>query len=424
MPPNRTPPEFSGHASRQARFERDNRSPGELSRLYERLSDLLASNSVVTSGELETRLKQSGIEIGQPRFADLAPLFADTDTILSADLLASHLNPDAYSLLESALNGTLVIRDFSRFRNRISDLFQYSREFTRGEVANYIPELARSDPEAFALSMCSIDGQQFDLGQSNTAFSLQSAMKPLNYALAVELYGDSYVHRYVGREPSGRRFNELALNVDNLPHNPMINAGAIMCSALLHPSRTPEDRFKLVRRFWGSAMGMKQCGFDQSVYESELHSAERNYALADLMVRKNAFPHGVSIDESLALYFKSCAITMDSNHLAVVAATLANGGVCPLTGHRVIAGKTVKNTLSLMLSCGMYDYSGEYAFSVGLPAKSGVSGALMIVVPGVCGFALWSPPLDRLGNSVRGVEFSKQLVESFPFHVFASVAAS
>ena len=110
--------------------------------------------------------------------------------------------------------------------------------------------------------------------------------------------------------------------------------------------------------------------------------------------------------------------------MAVVAATLANGGVCPTTGHRVIDSRIVRNTLSLMLSCGMYDYSGEYAFTVGLPAKSGVSGGLMIVVPGIGGFGLWSPPLDRQGNPVRGIEVSRLLVESFPFHLFAGVTGS
>ena len=122
---------------------------------------------------------------------------------------------------------------------------------------------------------------------------------------------------------------------------------------------------------------------------------------------------------ALDLYFRSCAISLDCRALSVVAATLANGGVCPLTGHRIAEPAVIRNTLSLMLTCGMYDFSGEFAFVVGLPAKSGVSGGLMLIVPGVCGIGLWSPPLDPLGNTVRGLEFARRLVEAFPFHIFA-----
>jgi glutaminase len=139
------------------------------------------------------------------------------------------------------------------------------------------------------------------------------------------------------------------------------------------------------------------------------------------MREKGAFEPEVSLKSTLDLYFQCCSLTLDTDGMALIAGALANGGVCTLTGKRIFQGDTVKNCLSLMASCGMYDFSGEFAFTVGLPAKSGVSGCIMIVVPGVCGFAVWSPRLDPLGNSVRGVEFAKRLTDAFSFHVFSDL---
>jgi glutaminase len=156
---------------------------------------------------------------------------------------------------------------------------------------------------------------------------------------------------------------------------------------------------------------------------SERRTADRNFALGYFMREHGSFPEGTDLVETLEFYFQCCSIEVDARSLSVVAASLANGGVNPLTGDRVFSADTVRKCLSLMSSCGMYDYSGEFAFTIGLPAKSGVSGGLMIVVPGVMGICVWSPRLDALGNSVRGVAFCKELVGRFNFHVYDSFAA-
>ena len=231
------------------------------------------------------------------------------------------------------------------------------------------------------------------------------------------------VHNFVGREPSGKTFNEITLNSKGLPHNPMINAGAIMCCSLIKQNSDPADRFDYVLERWRDAAGGMRVGFNNAVYLSERQTADRNFALGYFMREKNAFPEKVDLLETLEFYFQCCSIELTASSLAAVASTLANGGMCPLTGRQVFQPDYVKHCLSLMSSCGMYDFSGEFAFSVGLPAKSGISGVVMVVIPNVMGLSIWSPRLDNLGNSVRGVEFCKRLVDNFRFHTFDSMNA-
>jgi len=412
---------FSGFSGRRARFEHDRPDAATARQLVARLLRRARTEGLTNTGELRQRLLQTGIDLDMPRLAD-ARSFLDSGATLDAATIEAGLTPDTSRFLLQILDGDLAIRNFPVFENRIANIYAHAQGATGGSVADYIPELAKQDPNAFGLAVCSIDGQRLALGEAETPFCLQSVVKPLNYALALGLNGERYVHEHVGREPSGVGFNELTLNRDNRPHNPMINSGAIMCSAMIRPGRPVDERFDMLMRFWNSAIGNQACSFDEAVYMSERKTAKRNFDLAELMQSHGVFPEGSIVERALDLYFRSCAISMDCRALSVAAATLANGGVCPLTGHRIAEPAAIRNTLSLMLTCGMYDFSGEFAFAVGLPAKSGVSGGLMLVVPGVCGIGLWSPPLDRLGNTVRGLEFSRRLVEAFPFHIFAGTA--
>jgi glutaminase len=234
--------------------------------------------------------------------------------------------------------------------------------------------------------------------------------------MSLEQHGEDKVHKHVGREPSGVSFNELKLNKDGRPHNPMINAGAIMCCSLVKPEQEFADRFDFVMNTWQALAGGDKAGFSNAVYLSERATADRNFALGYFMRENGAFPANTDLIQALEFYFQCCSIELTADQMSVVAATLANAGVCPTTGKRVFSPKTVQNCLSLMYSCGMYDFSGEFAFTIGLPAKSGVSGALMVVVPNVAGFCIWSPRIDKHGNSVRGLAFCKRLVERFNFH--------
>lgn len=340
-------------------------------------------------------------------------------------------------LIERALQGRMVIPDFQDFAREVEKIFVATSRNRSGSAADYIPQLNLTGQalERFGLGLCTIDGQRMALGDSRAFFTVQSASKPITYCLALEEHGPDEVHRFIGHEPSGGSFNELTLNRDSQPHNPMINAGAIMSAALIRWTERrklalqadPDGldvrgwsgrRFEYVMDRWRAACGDEAPRFSTSVFLSERETADRNRALGFFMREKRAFPEGVDLQDVLEFYMQCCSIEVNVEMMSVVAATLANGGICPVTGERVFGTGTVRNCLSLMSTCGMYDFSGEFAFSIGLPAKSGVSGAIMVVVPNVMGFCTWSPRLDALGNSVRGIEFCQRLVKTFNFHNF------
>lgn len=301
---------------------------------------------------------------------------------------------------------------------QLSEIFALTQTIQEGRVASYIPQLAGADPTAYALAACFVDGQQAAWGNSSTQFCLQSVCKPINYWLALEAIGQESVHKHVGFEPSGSVFNALNLNSRGLPHNPLINAGGIMCCSLIRPEASLSERFDLIAQTWEHLTAGARPGFDNAVYQSERQTADRNYALAHFMRENGAFPKNTDLQATLELYFQACSMTLNVQQLAVVAATLANGGHQPLNDEALCKGSTIRNLLTVMSTCGMYNYSGEFAFRIGLPAKSGVSGGLMLVVPGLMGLAIWSPPLDENGNTVRGIAFCQELVKKLPLHVY------
>ncbi|XP_053704431.1 glutaminase kidney isoform, mitochondrial-like isoform X2 [Synchiropus splendidus] len=234
--------------------------------------------------------------------------------------------------------------------------------------------------------------------------------------MAVHELGSEAVHHFVGKEPSGFKFNKLSLSDEDKPHNPMVNAGAIVISSLIQPGANKAARFDYVMEFLKSMAGSEYVGFSNATFQSERELGDRNYAIAYYLREKKCFPHNADMMAALDFYFQLCSIEVTCESGGVMAATLANGGICPITGERVLSSEAVRNTLSLMHSCGMCDFSGQFAFHVGLPAKSGISGAVLLVVPNVMGVMCWSPPLDRLGNSVRAIHFCQELVSHFNFH--------
>lgn len=331
---------------------------------------------------------------------------------------------DNIVLIDKAFRNNFIIPDFTIFRQRIDELHLRAKSNTDGKVANYIPQLSRYSPDYWGISICTIDGQRHSIGDCNVAFSLQSIVKPLIYALVQEEVNTETCHQYVGYEPSGGSFNEISLDSANKPHNPMINTGAIVMCSMLKQKMNLADRFDFTTKMFKRLTGGEYLAFNNSVFLSERETADRNFSLGYYMRENKCFPQGTNLMETMDLYFQLCSVEVNCDSASVIAATLANGGVCPTTGDKVFSTLSVHNTLSLMHSCGMYDYSGRFAFRVGLPAKSGVSGCIMLVVPNVMGICLWSPPLDKYGNSVRGVQFCKELVEQFNFHNYDNLIHS
>ena len=242
--------------------------------------------------------------------------------------------------------------------------------------------------------------------------------------MALEEHGEDVVHRHIGREPSGHSFNEITLDRMRRPHNPMINAGAIMSASLIKPGKSSAERFDYVLDTWKSMTGGKQPYFNNAVYLSEKQTADRNFALAYFMNENKSFPENTELQATIEFYMQCCSIELTTDCFAIAAATLARSGQCPLTGEKVFESNNIKDCLSLMYSSGMYDFSGEFAFTVGVPAKSGVGGGLIVVIPNVMGICIWSPRLDKNGNSVQGIEFCKWLVEIFNFHNYSNMVSS
>ncbi|CAJ0575179.1 unnamed protein product, partial [Mesorhabditis spiculigera] len=332
---------------------------------------------------------------------------------------------DSIGVIGKALKKQLVVPDWNKFTDEIGSIFEMVRPEDSGHLATYIPQLARCDPNLWAVSVCTIDGQRKSWGDAKVPFCLQSVSKPFTYALVHEEIGPELLHSFVGQEPSGRLFNEICLDHSKKPHNPLINAGAIMCAALMQQGAQIADRFDFaLRQFRGFAGNIGHVGFNNSVFLSERDTADRNYALSYYMREHKCFPKETKLQDTMDLYFQLCSIETNAESLAVMAATLANGGVNPLNGDRIINNKACRDTLSLMYSCGMYDYSGMFAFKNGLPAKSGVSGDMIIVVPNVMGICIYSPRLDALGNTVRGVKFADEFIRRFNFHNYDSLVYS
>ncbi|XP_062855062.1 glutaminase liver isoform, mitochondrial isoform X2 [Trichomycterus rosablanca] len=196
----------------------------------------------------------------------------------------------------------------------------------------------------------------------------------------------------------------------------MVNSGAIVISSLLKPGFKKAEKFDYIMDYMKRMAGGEYVGFSNATFQSEKETGDRNFAIGYYLKEKKCFPHNADMIAALDFYFQLCSIEVNCESGSVMAATLANGGFCPITGERVLSAEAVRNTLSLMHSCGMNDFSGQFAFHVGLPAKSGVSGAVLLVVPNIMGVMCWSPPINRVGNSVRAVHFCQELVSLFNFH--------
>lgn len=295
----------------------------------------------------------------------------------------------------------------------ITELYNKHKDNHEGQLATYIPELGRADPRRFAIAIATSDGFVYEIGDTENAFSIQSISKPLVYGLALEDRGLPYVLTRIGVEPSGDPFNSIAFDErHNRPFNPMVNAGAIAAVSLV-AGRDTETRFSRILNIFEKFTG-REPKLDLGVYTSESTTGHRNRAIAYLEL--NAGMMEGDVDEHLTLYFRQCSLLVTARDLAIAGATLANDGINPLTGARALRREHVRAVLSVMSSCGMYDYAGEWQFDVGLPAKSGVSGGIMGVLPGQLGIGIYSPLLDPVGNSVRGVKVCEDLSRRFRLH--------
>ena len=285
-----------------------------------------------------------------------------------------------------------------------------------GVLANYIPELAEVDPERLGASIAMVDGELYASGDTDSLFTIQSISKPFVYALALADRGFEKVLDKVGVEPSGEPFNEISLeDSSGRPLNPMINAGAITTHSLVG-TETMNRAERMERVISGlSAFAGRSLEVDEAVYSSEIEHAHRNLAIAHMLRSHDILtenPTGV-----VEGYTRQCSLLVTVQDLAMMAATLANYGIQPVTGEQVVPKTVVRQVLSVMFTCGMYNAAGDWATQVGIPAKSGVGGGIIGAVPGQLGLATFSPRLDVHGNSVRGVSLFERFSSDMGMHV-------
>jgi glutaminase len=288
------------------------------------------------------------------------------------------------------------------YQNVIEEIYEEVKPlFGQGVVADYIPALAYVNPNEFAISVVDLQGNSYHVGNVNQKFSIQSISKVFTFAVAFSYLGDA-IWKRVGREPSGNPFNSLVQleKEDGIPRNPFINAGALVITDMLFDAlKNPRaDILEFIKELTGNC----DISYDKEVALSERENGFRNAALINFLRSHNNIIY--DIEEVLNLYFCHCSITMTAEELAKSFLFLANGGVNPFNGKRILTTSQTKRLNALMMTCGAYDEAGDFAFRVGLPGKSGVGGGIAAVIPGELSIAVWSPALNAKGNSLIGVQ--------------------
>lgn len=374
------------------------------------------------SGRSGSRVNRSAVYPGNSQRAKLKR--HDADNIPCWPLLIEEViglfEGEPTEVEQRAFTGDLPSE--SATARTIAEVHRRYRDLDDGDIADYIPVLTEADPSWFGLSLVETGGEVHEAGDVETAFSIQSISKAFVFALVCQARSHEFVHERIGVNNTGLPFNSvmaIELN-DGHPMNSMVNAGAIATTALV-TGETPAEKWETIRtglsRFAGRSLEL-----DGRVYRSEIETNQRNKALARLLES-----YGRIITDpldSVDIYTRQCSLSVTAHDLAVMGATLADGGVNPLTRERVVSAEVARDTLALLASCGMYENSGEWLFEIGLPAKSGVSGGVVAIAPGKAAIGALSPRLDSAGNSVRGQRACFDLSRTLGMNLFASTPES
>ena len=303
----------------------------------------------------------------------------------------------------------------SELRLILEDVYRRSMNNRAGTLADYIPELAKVEPDSFGLVIATATGQLVAIGDSAVPFTIQSVSKAFTYCLAIELVGRDAVSERVGVEPSGDVFNAIEFDpYTRRPYNPMVNAGAITVAGIIHDVKGA-DAFDFILERFSRAAG-RRLDLDEAVYRSESATGHRNRAIAHLLLSAGALSEPV--EPIVDLYFRQCSIRVTAIDLAWMGATFANLGAQPQTRDQIFDLRAVRDTQTVMFTCGMYNYSGNWASDVGVPAKSGVGGGVIGIVNRQLGIGSYSPRLDHKGNSVRGLAAFTALSDELGLHTF------
>jgi len=319
--------------------------------------------------------------------------------------------PHTYSLVDMLFSKKLIVPDFPEFRKEVEQIYN---------------KMKKHDGIPFAISICTVDGQELSFGEADLGVAIQGIAKPLCYLLACEEHGFDFVHHHLGREPTGKVQDAAYLKPSpttsnpkrRIPHNPFVETGTIVACSLILADANASDRFSHIRENMARLCSSNSVSFCNETYLKLRASANREMCLAHMLQEYSSFPPGTSMDKTLELYFQTRAVKANAKSLARAAATLANGGKNPKSDDQIFYREDVRNCLSLMLSSGMADASGLWGFDVGIPAIASRSGYLMCVIPNKMGMVIYAPPVDKAGRSLRAMDFMKQIVQSYNFHQY------
>lgn len=298
---------------------------------------------------------------------------------------------------------------------KLKQLYTEYRNLNTGEQARYIPELAKVDPNLFAIVITKVDGETISVGDAEVPFAIESISKPFVYGLVLSEYGEKYIFDKLGLNATGHPFNSLVA-IHHIPdhiQNPYVNAGAIQATNLIQGENT-KARFDNVLNFFNELSNAK-LAYDQKIYLSESSTNMRNRAIIAALQKYGMV--GKRAEEALDRYTKACSIMVTAKQLAMMGATLANNGINPITKKRILSRLFAKDVLAEMVVNGLYENSGTWFVEVGLPAKSGVSGAILAIVPGKMAIVVYSPRLDNFGNSVRAQEVIRNISKNWQLHL-------
>jgi glutaminase len=335
-------------------------------------------------------------------------------------LMAATLVPEYFCAVPASAQNTRVSPVAPRREQVeavVKEAYEKFKNDTNGKNADYIPYLAKVDSKLFGIAVVTTDNQVLTMGDVTYSFSIQSISKVYSLALAMDEQGAQKVLEKIGSEPTGRPFNSPLAVVDMATHsgNPFVNAGAIATVSLISGS-TADEKWNKILNFYSKAAGEKLVLIDE-VYKSEAATNTGNKALSYLLAKYDriyADPF-----ESVDVYTKQCSVGVNATQLARMGATLANNGVNPATGEQVIKAEEIPHILSTMMEAGLYDGSGTWAWNVGLPAKSGVGGGIVAIAPGKGAIAVFAPPLDEAGNSVKAQEVIRYVAEKLNYNIFS-----
>lgn len=300
----------------------------------------------------------------------------------------------------------------------LKSAYKKFRDLDEGKNADYIPALAQVPSKLYGIALVTTDGKVHHIGDTNHEFSIQSISKVFTMAKVMQDEGDRKIENTVGVDATGQAFNSIvAVEKDKGKEmNPLVNAGAITTTSLI-TGETPEEKWnKIIGTY--SAFAGRQLSVNQEVYKSESDTNQRNQAIGQLMSAYELLKGDPKV--ATDLYTRQCSVNVNAKDLAVMAATLANGGVNPITGAQVIHRKHVPSILAVMATAGLYDDSGKWLYRTGLPAKSGVGGGIIAVVPGKFGIAVFSPPLDKAGNSVKAQKAIASIAEDLQANPYSA----